>query len=75
MYCIGMTKFTYENQSGKKDTSVWEPHREDFTPFIEDEFLSQFPKNTEILKSYVLLTHSDCIPFLYGYVVPVKMSF
>ena len=42
---------------GKKDTSVLEPHREDFSPFIEDEILNQFPENTEVLKSYVLLTN------------------
>lgn len=42
---------------GNGDTSLFESHRGDFTPKIEDSILTQFENNDEIKKVYLLRTN------------------
>ncbi len=42
---------------GNGDATVLEPHREDFSPVIENSILEQFDNNTELKKVYILRTN------------------
>ena len=42
---------------GNGDATVFEPHREDFSPVIEDFVLEQFETDVEVKKAYILRTN------------------
>ena len=42
---------------GNGDATVFEPHREDFSPVIEDLVLEQFETDVEVKKAYILRTN------------------
>ena len=42
---------------GNGGATVFEPHREDFLPVIEDSILKQFENDSEVIKAYILRTN------------------
>lgn len=42
---------------GNGDATIFEPHREDFSPKIESSIIEQFENNSEVKKAYILRTN------------------
>jgi len=52
--CSGYAGNSNSGPFGNGESTVYEPHREDFSPEIEDSILNQFDNNTAVLKTYIL---------------------
>ena len=65
LFCLiglyGCKQITAETSNsgpfGNGDATVFEPHREDFSPVIEDFVLEQFETDVEVKKAYILRTN------------------
>lgn len=56
--CMQITsEMSNSGSFGNGDATVFEPHREDFSPVIEDSVLEQFESDVEVKKAYILRTN------------------
>lgn len=53
----GQNAISNSGPFGNGDTTIFEPHSEDFTPEIERSILEQFDNSTEVKKAYILRTN------------------